>query len=124
MPCAVYCLVSNPAELDPLVERLKDAGVETRDIAVIPRAAWQAFANSSGPWLPTDSPTYSLSSFASTLWGLPLASAALWWEWTGVPCPFAPGQALAAAGRRAGKGSAVVIPLAAYEAQRQKMNRK
>ena len=37
MACAVYCLVARADQLEPLVDRLKDAGVRTRDISVVLR---------------------------------------------------------------------------------------
>lgn len=114
MPCAVYCLVSHPAELDPLVERLKEAGIESRDIAVVSRRHWQA-AKSSPSSLP---PIYSLSSF---LLSVPIASAALWWEWARSSCRF-PGEAMPTGGQPSGS-AAVIISLDAYGEKRRKLSR-
>lgn len=44
MRCAVHCLVSRPDQLDPLVDRLMDAGVATRDISVVLRQGMQTTA--------------------------------------------------------------------------------
>jgi hypothetical protein len=63
MACAVYCLVARPDQLDPLVDRLKDAGVRTRDISVVLRDPPMA-----GPPLPVWWPL---------LWPLSL------YEWSG-----------------------------------------
>lgn len=105
MSCVVYCLVPDPEQLDPLIERIKDAGVSTRDIAVVPRRHWPQPAPGSprpAPSTLADSP-----SFAPCFWGLSFASAALWWQW-----------ALNSAGERAGKRGHAVIPLELYENRR------
>lgn len=79
MSCRVYCLVPRPEELDAVIERLRDAGIRTRDIAIVPRGDWHG---ASGRPPPTPAPsTFSDSScFGPGLWSLSLAPA-LWWQW-------------------------------------------
>lgn len=66
---AVYCLVSHPEQLDPLVDRLRDAGVETEDIAVVLRKGTEMFSYN----------VTEASRFAQIFWDLSVNSAALWW---------------------------------------------
>lgn len=35
MACVFYCLIRDPEQLDPLVDRLRDAGIRSEDIAVV-----------------------------------------------------------------------------------------
>lgn len=65
MTCSVYCLVPSTEQLQPLVERLKDAGVASRDIMVVVREE-----AGSAP---------STRAEATGWWSMPLGPAALWW---------------------------------------------
>ncbi|HZX29992.1 MAG TPA: hypothetical protein VFF03_01445 [Rhodocyclaceae bacterium] len=68
--CAVYCLVCYPDQLDPLVDRLRDAGVETADIAVVLRRGTEMFSCH----------FTEASRFVQAFWDLSTNSAAaMWW---------------------------------------------
>lgn len=79
MACVVYCLVPHPEELDPLIERLRAAGVKARDIAIVPRGSWQG-ASAYRPSTPAPSTFNDSSCFGPALWSFSLAPA-LWWQW-------------------------------------------
>lgn len=108
MSCAVYCLVNHPEEVDTVVRRVRDAGVATDDIAIVPRRPWkQVGGRPGGP--PS---TFSDSScFSSSIWNLSLAPAALWWQWA-LQCH--PGE-------QNEEDKHTAIPLAQYEARLQRM---
>lgn len=113
MACAVYCLVPRPEQLDTLVKRLIAAGVDVRDIAVVPGRHWPSSAQ--GHALPQAADAgqpaaTEADAFTPVLWKLSLASAALWWRWAGLA---AGGEA--DSGSRDGHG---IISLAQYEAGR------
>ncbi|HJW23495.1 MAG TPA: hypothetical protein VJ576_01245 [Rhodocyclaceae bacterium] len=70
MTCSVYCLVRRPEQLDPLVDRLQDAGVGTEDIAVVLRKGTEMFSYN----------FTEASRFVQAFWDLSVNSAAaLWW---------------------------------------------
>lgn len=70
MACAVYCLVRHPEQLDPLVERLWDAGVRSENIAVVLRKETEMFTHHFS----------EASRFVQVFWDLSVTSAvALWW---------------------------------------------
>lgn len=98
MACSVYCLVCHPEQLDPLVERLWDAGVASEDIAVVVRRG--------GDFPPHFS---EASCFIQAFWDLSVTSAlALGW-----PVALYAGMLR---GRAA--NSHAVIPLSLYRAWR------
>lgn len=100
MACAVYCLLRHPEQLDPLVERLWDAGVCSEDIAVVVRrGSDQLFF----PQFP------ETARVAEAFWDLSVNSAAALW-WPLALCGWA------AWGRVAGKHA--LIPLDLYRARR------
>lgn len=111
MTCVVYCLVPDPEQLDPLVERLKDAGVRTEDIAIVPRRHWPSPTEAGDP----SAPSAEASGFTPLLWGLSMSPAALWWQWAlGI-------QAMAWSGLPNGHA---VIPLEIYENKRAALKRR
>ena len=68
--CSVYCLVRRPEQLDPLVDRLQDAGVRTEDIAVVLRKGTEMFSYN----------FTEATRFVQVFWDLSVNSpAALWW---------------------------------------------
>lgn len=68
--CSVYCLVRRPEQLDPLVDRLRDAGVRTEDIAVVLRKGTEMFSYN----------FTEATRFVQAFWDLSVNSAAaLWW---------------------------------------------
>lgn len=107
MACTVYCLVPHPEQLDTVVERLKGAGVETRDVAVVPRQDWRwpckLCASPPPAWT-------EMERVLPDIWNLPFALTSLWWEWSVRSYP----QTASSAGPEA--GSPCIIPLAQYEA--------
>lgn len=113
MACVVYCLVPDPEQLDPLVERLKDAGVKTEDIAVVPRRHWPHPAQA-GPARQASSFTDS-TAFSPGFWGLALTPAGLWWQWA---------VALQASAWPPQAGGHAVIPLEIYENKLGALKRK
>lgn len=113
MPCVVYCLVPDPEQLDPLVERIKDAGVKTEDIAVVPRRHWPPPPSSSPQHV---SPFADSYAFAPYLWGLSMTPAAIWWKWA-----FGSGQSAAWPHT---VGGHAVIPLEVYENKLETLRRK
>lgn len=100
MACVVYCLVPDPEQIDPLVERLKDAGVRTEDIAVVPRRHWPH------PSQPDPRTPALADSFPPCFWGLTLTPAGLWWQWA---------LGVQASAWQPGNSGHAVIPLEIYE---------
>jgi hypothetical protein len=41
MSCTIYCLAPSPDQVDTVVDRVKDAGVDTDCIVVVPRRSWR-----------------------------------------------------------------------------------
>jgi hypothetical protein len=99
MACTVYCLVPAPEDIEPLLSRLEDAGIPSRDIAVVRRG--RAVAVTGGERTPA----------AVQWWSAPLAPSALWWAAL-YAWPVAVRDAAAEAGGHE------LIPLARYRAER------
>jgi hypothetical protein len=79
MVCSVYCLVPSPDDIDPLLGRLREAGIPSRDVMVVLRD--EPLVVSAGEPSPASPP-------APQWWSMPLTPAALWWvsfyAWPGV----------------------------------------
>ena len=77
MVCSVYCLVPSPEDIDPLLRRLGEAGIPSRDVMVVLRD--EPLAVSAGEASPSPQPQW---------WSMPLTPAALWWvsfyAWPGM----------------------------------------
>lgn len=106
MSCAVYCLVPDPEQIDPLVGRLQDAGVQSRDIMVVRRQGPAALGDGGA--------RASSLYFVPAFWNLPLGPAAWWWplalsDWGAEPAPPA---------GAAGRPEHEIISLASYRAKR------
>lgn len=99
MACAVYCLVRHPEQLDPLVDRLQDAGVRTEDIAVVLRRGTEMFYCN----------FTEASRFVQAFWDLSVSSAAALW-WPLAMCGWT-------AGGHAATTDHAVIPLDLYRAR-------
>ena len=99
MPCSVYCLVPSPDDIDPLLSRLQEAGIPSRDIAVVRRD--EAMAAHGG----------ELAAAPPQWWYAPLTPTALWWvalyAWQGAVRVAADDS-----------GGYEVISLARYKAER------
>lgn len=109
MPCTIYCLVPQPQQLEPLVDQLKDAGIETADIAIVPRRHWR-LPSAERPAEPSPPASQAPLPLNDNIWMLPFVSAALWWQsvtgkndMKSAPCV-------------ANCMPALAIPLAIYEA--------
>lgn len=105
MPCSVYCLVPTPDQVQPLIDRLKDAGVASRDIMVVTREEAPAASSSPG-------------AAPSQWWSMPMSPAALWWMslygWSAVlPATRRPTRSA-----EPGEHEVEVISLARYRAGR------
>lgn len=111
MPCTVYCLVPHRGQLDSLIEQLKEAGIETRDIAVVPGRYWRLSGPT--PLVPPLAPSGEASGTLPDFWNLTgfISASSLWWQW------FAGDQGtLPNPSARPDAGSRAPIPLAQYEA--------
>lgn len=105
--CRVYCIVPHPEQLDPLLARLRNAGVPRENIRVLPRQA-------------------AIEPAAVCRPGIPLWWQA-WWElyWLPLtwplafpaPPPVKTEPADPGASTRVDGDGAVVVPLARYRAQ-------
>lgn len=114
MACVVYCLVPDPEHLDSVVERIKDAGVKSEDIAVVPRRHWARRPAPAGSTA-AGAESGDASAFPSCFWSFSLGPAAWWWQWAmGVPD----------AELAAKPGQPAVIPLKVYERKLGKSKRK
>lgn len=74
MSCTVYCLVFRLEQVQPLMERMTDAGVPTEDVTMVFRSGEY--------WLAREAE--DLPDSATTLWDAPFVSLALWWELAAV----------------------------------------
>lgn len=86
MTCKVSCLVPRPEQLEPLIQRIRAAGIEARDIRVVPHEQWRLLPGERGE--PPRPPARSWYDW----WSLPLAQAALWYgwcDWSGAASPAA-----------------------------------
>ncbi|MBS1189752.1 MAG: hypothetical protein H6R10_1544 [Rhodocyclaceae bacterium] len=74
---SVYCLVRHPEQLEPLVDRLQDAGVRSEDIAVVLRQGTEMFSSN----------FTEASRFVQVFWDLSVGSAAAFW-WPLAMCDW------------------------------------
>lgn len=75
MTCTVYCLVPDNGQVEPLVDRIKQAGVDINDTSVV----FRPVVHPSAPPPATKPDTTAQATLDETAQPTPLLSALLWW---------------------------------------------
>ena len=105
MNARIACLVPDARQLDDLLKRIGEAGIDPRDVRIIHRPTWRPTLDDSDAWTP---PLAAHPWLA--WWSLPYAQAALWWQWSAPP----------AREETPRTDTPTVIPLARYDASRRR----
>ena len=109
MNCSIYCLVSRLEQVQPLMARLKDAGVPNQHVTMVFR--------SGDYWLLQRAD--EMHEHGASMWDAPFVSMALWWELAAVGLSSTQGAAAAEAAEAAAEGDAlpaeqVVVPAGVF----------
>lgn len=76
MNAHIACLVPDSRQLEHMLKRIGEAGIDPRDVRIIHRPTWRPSVDESDPWTP---PLAAHPWLA--WWSLPYAQASLWWQW-------------------------------------------